>query len=283
MAYVLALISAISYGAADFVGGLTARRASTLTIVFISHCAGLLILGALLPVLPAADVSGADLAWGVAAGVAGSTGVALLYRALAIGTMAIVAPATALCAVIIPVLADVLGGARLGLRVSGGIALAMLAIALVSQAGGGERHPGGRRWMPKGMVLALCSGVAIGLFFLALARTGAGSGLRPLFVARLVSVVLFGAAALVTRTPLTIPPRLGMMAVGAGMLDMLANALYLIATRGGELSAVVTLSSLYPASTVILARLVLREWLAPLQYVGIGCALVAAVMIVWSG
>ncbi len=283
VAYVFALISAISYGAADFVGGLTARRASTLAIVFISHGAGLLLLGVLLPLLPAAESSRADLAWGAAAGLAGSTGVALLYRALAVGTMAIVAPVTAACAVIVPVLADVAGGARLGLRVSAGIALAVLAIGLVSQAGGGPRLPGVRRGRPKGMGFALLSGVAIGLFFLVLARTGPDSGLEPLFAARLVSVVLFATVALVSRAPLTMPPRLGLMAAGAGALDMLANALYLIATRGGELSAIVTLASLYPASTVILARIVLRERLAPLQYVGIGCAMVAVVMIVWTG
>src|SRR6185503_11095629 len=107
MFIVLALLSAVCYGAADFLGGVTAKRASTLAVVVVSQLAGLLILLAICPLLPAADPTRTDFLWGALAGVSGGGGVALLYRALAIGVMAVVAPTTAVCAVVIPVFVSV--------------------------------------------------------------------------------------------------------------------------------------------------------------------------------
>jgi uncharacterized membrane protein len=283
MAYVLALASAALYGAADFIGGLAARRAATVVVVIVTQAAGLAVLAILLPLLPEATISRADLLWGISAGVSGGAGVALLYRALAIGTMAIVAPTTAVCAVAIPVMAGVALGERPPAMTVAGIALALVAIVLVSQQGGdvGPRQPGGpRAALPPGLALALLSGVAIGLFFLSLARTGAAAGLWPLLVARSVSLVLFGAIAAVRRVPLRMGPTVLGIAVAGGVLDMGANALYLIAVREGPLTAVVTLSSLYPASTVLLAAVILRERLNRAQVAGIMCALAAVLLIV---
>jgi uncharacterized membrane protein len=129
------------------------------------------------------------------------------------------------------------------------------------------------------MALALASGVAIGCFFLALARTGQDAGLWPLLAARAFSVTAFGIVA-VGRSTFRMPRAVLGTAVVGGVLDMLANAFYLVAVRQGPLAAVVTLSSLYPASTVILARLVLHERLNMLQSFGIATALVAVVLIV---
>jgi len=130
----LALASAVCYGAADFLGGLTSKKASTLAIVVVSQFAGLLLLFLMLPLLPAASPVRADYLWGGLAGLTGGIGVALLYRALAVGVMAVVAPTTAVCAVIIPVVAAVALGDRPGSVTIGGIALAIVAIALVSQS-----------------------------------------------------------------------------------------------------------------------------------------------------
>src|SRR4029450_6145480 len=124
------------------------------------------------------------------------------------------------------------------------------------------------------------SGVAIGLFFLALARTNAAAGLWPLFAARGVSVTLFGAVALAARMTLRMRPPTLAIALGGGVVDMLANLLYLLASRRGPLTLVVTLTSLYPASTVLLARVVVGERLAARQWAGVACALVAIVTIV---
>jgi drug/metabolite transporter (DMT)-like permease len=279
--YFLALASAALYGAADFLGGLASRRASTVAIVLISQAAGLLPLALLLFILPAAP-SSQDFIWGALAGLAGSVGVALLYRALAIGTMSVVAPTTAVCAVILPVLVEALSGERLPLPTQGGIALAIVAIVLVSQhdpASPEERHAG-RRVLPAGIGLAFVSGVAIGLFFLALARTSTSAGLWPLLASRGLSMVVFWLIAVAAAQPLKMGRPVLKTAVACGVVDMFANALYLLASRGERLSIVVTLASLYPASTVILARVVVGERLSRRQGLGIACALVAVVVIV---
>lgn len=281
MAYFLALASAALYGAADFLGGLASRRASTIAIVLVSQAAGLIPLVLLLFVLPGAP-SGQDFVWGAIAGVAGSIGVALLYRALAIGTMSIVAPTTAVCAVMVPVLVEAFRGERLPPLTQGGIGLALVAIVLVSQQdspASGDAGPT-RRVIPPGIGLALISGVAIGLFFLALARTSAGAGLWPLFASRGLSMLVFGAMAAAGPQGLRLDGEVLKIAVACGVVDMLANALYLLASRGGPLSVVVTLASLYPASTVVLARVVTGERLSRRQGIGVACALAAVVVIV---
>jgi uncharacterized membrane protein len=281
MPYVLALLSAACYGAADFVGGLTARRTSTLAAVLVSQASGLALLVAAMPFTDVSSPRAHDLTWGAAAGAAGGVGVALLYRALAIGTMAVVAPITALCAVAIPVLAGLLLGERLSAMSGTGIGVALIAIVLVSQqrsSVGAAVSP--RRGLPPGVGVALLSGIAIGVFYLALARTSRDGGMWPLVAARSASVLFFGIAALAGSTPLRMDARAAAVASGGGALDMLANALYLVATRGGPLAIIVTLSSLYPASTVVLARVVLAERLSRVQVAGIASAFAAVVLIV---
>lgn len=280
MAYLLAIVSATLYGAADFLGGIASRRTNTTSIVVTSQGSGLVLLALMLPLLPDASPSGADVFWGGAAGLTGGIGVALLYRALAVGTMARVAPTTAVCAVMIPVVTGAFFGERLAPSTLVGIALAIVAIVLVSQQERGASVEARAGTLPPGVGIALASGVAMGLFFLALARTHAQAGLWPLLAARAVSVSLFGAMALVTARPLRMASPVARMAVAGGALDMLANALYLVATRYGPLSVVVTLSSLYPASTVLLARMVLRERLNGWQVAGVACALAAIALIV---
>ena len=280
MVYFLALASAALYGAADFLGGLASRRASTIAIVLISQIAGLVPLALLLFVLPAAP-SRDDFIWGTIAGLAGSVGVALLYRALAVGTMSVVAPTTAVCAVMLPVFVEALRGERLPVLTQSGIALAIVAIVLISQH---DTHSSQRasdgRLLPAGIGLAFVSGIAIGMFFLALARTSPAAGLWPLLASRGLSGLIFGAVVVAAYRPLKLQPGVLKTAIACGVVDMLANALYLLASRGERLSIVVTLASLYPASTVILARIVVGERLSTRQAVGIACALVAVAMIV---
>jgi drug/metabolite transporter (DMT)-like permease len=133
---------------------------------------------------------------------------------------------------------------------------------------------------PPGVWLALASGVAIGLFFLALARSGTAAGMWPLVGARVASVALFGILAMWSAQSLRLTAPVTRITVAAGVVDMCANALYLLATRYASLSVVVTLSSLYPASTVLLARVVLGERLNAWQVAGVLCALVAIAFIV---
>src|SRR4051812_12311464 len=188
MAYLLALGSALLYGAADFTGGLATRRAGTIPVVVLSQASGLILLALILPLLPEASPSHADLLWGAAAGLTGSIGVALLYRALAIGVMAVVAPTTAVCAVTIPVVVSVLLGERPVPLTVAGIGLGIASIVLVSRqqaAGASERHPvTSPQGRYSGVGTALASGVAIGFFFLTLAQTGPGAGMWPLLMSR---------------------------------------------------------------------------------------------------
>ena len=280
MAYLLALGSAALYGAADFLGGLASRQTNTIAIMVTSQGVGLAVLAFLLPLLPAATPSVRDLIWGGAAGLTGGIGVGLLYRALAVGRMAVVAPTTAVCAVMIPVAAGLFFGEQLAPLTMLGIALAIVAIVLVSQQEAAASVAARTGALPPGVGLALASGVAIGLFFLALAETAARAGMWPLLAARAVSVTLFGVMALVGARTLRMAAPVAMVAVAAGVIDLCANALYLLATRYGPLGVVVTLSSLYPASTVILARFALGERLNAWQAAGVACALVAIALIV---
>src|SRR5918997_680904 len=153
MVYLLAIASAVFYGAADFAGGLTTRRAGTIPVVFLSQASGLLLLALLLLFLPGRPTS-ADLAWGAVAGLTGGVGVALLYRALAIGVMAVVAPTTAVCAVAIPVLVSILLGERPLPLVATGILLGIWSIVLVSRQDTPKQSPVGsapERRLPPGV------------------------------------------------------------------------------------------------------------------------------------
>ena len=278
----LALASAAFYGAADFLGGLASKRAQTLVVTLISQSAGLILLALVIPVLPSSAPVRSDYFWGIASGFAGSAGVALLYRALAVGTMSIVAPTTAVCAVAVPVLIAFFLGERPGVLPVAGIALAIVAIALVSRGESMETLPrrSGGATGRDAIALALTSGVAVGVFFFCLERTGEDAGMWPLIAGRLTSVPLFAVLTLAGRHSLRMERGVAGTAVGCGALDMLANALYLVATWYGPLSLVATLASLYPASTVLLARFTLGERLTRAQTLGVVCALVAVVLMV---
>jgi len=278
VAYVLALLSAGFYGAADFTGGIATRRAAAIPVVLLSQACGLVMVALALPLLPRAAPTNTDLWWGAAAGLFGGFGVALLYRALAMGTMSVVAPITAVTAVTLPVVTSIALGERPGWIPVMGIALGIASIVLISrQTAHPPLSPSAHR---SGIRPALLAGIGVGIFLLALAQTRREAGLWPLFTDRIASVAFFAIVAVVTRRSVRMPLNLAALAIGGGALDMIANALYLLAVRIGPLSAVVTLSSLYPASTVLLARAVLGERLSVWQTTGVVTALVAVGLIV---
>jgi drug/metabolite transporter (DMT)-like permease len=227
------------------------------------------------------------LGWGAASGAAGGAGVALLYRALAAARMSVVAPITAVEAAAVPVLWGLLIGEQPGALALGGVVVALVAVVLVSAAPEAAPAPGVPDQAPPprpllrrpGTVDALGAGLAFGLFFLLLDRAGAGAGLWPLVAARVVSVGLLGGLAVARRRSLRPPPGSLPVIVGAGALDMLANLAYLLATGEGLVSLVAVLTSLYPASTVLLARVVLGERLVRLQVTGLGLAALGVVLI----
>ncbi|MFL5387234.1 MAG: EamA family transporter, partial [Myxococcales bacterium] len=158
----------------------------------------------------------------------------------------------------------------------GGIAVAVLSVGLISRH---EDAGEGSRGRDRSILIALASGVAIGGFLVCLARAGTTSGLWPLLVARAVSTAALACAAVVARVRLAVPRPVLPLVLACGAIDVLANALYVVAAGTGPLGLVATLASLYPASTVLLARLVLREKLQPVQSLGLACAAAAIVLI----
>jgi uncharacterized membrane protein len=275
VAVLLALTSALVYGAADFCGGLAARRATAFAVVALSQLAGLVALGLLLPVL-GGDPAGADLAWGAAAGLAGATGLVLFYRALAEGVMSVVAPVTAVSAAALPVLGGLLLGERLAPWAVAGTGLALVAVVLVAA----EEGLGSLRTArPADLLPALASGAAFGLFFVLLDRTREAAELSPLVAARAVSVLAVVLVARLASRPLSVPRGALPVVVLAGIGDMAANALFLLAAQQGQLAITGVLASLYPVSTVVLAQVVLHERLVAAQVTGLVAAGAAVVLI----
>jgi drug/metabolite transporter (DMT)-like permease len=280
MPIALALAAALVYGSADFLGGLSSRRTSTISVVIWSQGLGLLLLGAVLPFFGGHAVAG-DVGWGALCGVAGAAAIALLYRGLAIGTMGIVSPISAVLGASIPLIYGIaLHGERPAWLAYAGIAAALAAVGCVGVAPGTQRVRG----LPPGLPEALGAGVAFGAFFIALAQTRADAGMIPLLAARVTSLLILAAGGLAFGGPANL--RIARPAFApvllCGTLDMSANILYVVAAHTGLLSLVAVLTSLYPAATVALAALVLRERLGRLQWIGVALALGGAAVIAGS-
>ncbi|MEU8266584.1 DMT family transporter [Sphaerisporangium sp. NPDC049002] len=273
-AVLLAATCAVVYGTADFFGGLATRRSRVLAVVMLTQVTGLLFVLPLLPLLPGAPSLGA-LIWGMAAGLSGGLAVILFYRALAGGVMSVIAPTTATMSMALPVVVGLLMGERPEPVALGGVAVALAAVVLVSRETGGA---GGRAALTP-ILTSLASGIGFGGFFILLKQVPEDTGMWPLFGARLSSVVVVAVLALSTGR--TLRPGKGSLPtiIAAGVLDMAANVLYLLAVQRGLLALVAVLVSLYPASTLLLARYVLGERLNAVQTAGVGLALAAVALI----
>lgn len=269
MPVVLALLSALALGSADFVGGLAAKRARAAVVVIWSNAAGLLVAIALVVTALPGRTGPGDLLWGGLAGISGSVGAVLLYRALARGVMAVVAPVSAAAAAAIPVGVGLASGERLSGVTAVGVVAALVAVVLITRTPSG---PGVGRPMA-GVVEASLAGLSFGVFLVLLAHSSADSSLWPLAGARCASLSLLVAVAVSRRTPLTLPPRPARFAVMSGGLDMAANVFFLVAVRGGDLAVVGLLASLSPLGTVVLARLLLHERIRTGQRIGAALAL----------
>ncbi|HEX8768460.1 MAG TPA: DMT family transporter [Jatrophihabitans sp.] len=275
MAVLFALLAAAVYGVSDFIGGLASRRSPAITVLLVSYPIGALLMAALLPVY-GGPVSGGTLAWSVAGGAAGLIGVALLYTALGQAPMNVISPVTAVMSAVVPVVAGVVQGERPHLLAWLGIVLGLLAVTLISRQPADHPH-GPIGWRP--LAMAVLAGVGFGSYFICLAGTDPDSGMWPVVLSRLVSAVLVvplaAAAAGFVRMP---RPVLG-LALLAGMLDAVANFAFLLASRHGLLSLSSVITALYPAGTVLLAVLVLKERTGAVQRVGLGIAVAAVVLL----
>ncbi|MWB99852.1 EamA family transporter [Agromyces seonyuensis] len=283
---VLSLGGALVYGAADFLGGLAARRLGALLATAISAVAG---LAALLVVLPftGGDPAPADFAIGAAAGLVLAVGIALLYASLAIGPMSILSPLTALVSAVVPMAWGLATGDSFGPLGVAALGIALVAVVLVGLAPG----EGAVRPSLRGILFGVGAGAGIGAYYIVIDGTADASGLWPLAAARTaMGVLLFaavGVAALRARAARrangSVEPaeRAGLgpgirLAIVCGLVDATANVLLLLGIRAGELAVAAVLGAMYPAGTILLAAIVLGERVAPLQWTGLVLALVAA-------
>jgi uncharacterized membrane protein len=284
MAVALALLAALAYGAADFYGGLATRRLPPGAVVLRSNLIGLpgMVVGA---VVVHGTWTSRDALIGAVAGVAATTGLLLLYRALARGTMSLVAPLTAVLAAVVPMTVGLATGERPTVAAVLGLPVALVAVVLlVSKPRTGDDDGG----LPVTELLAaLGAGVAFGLFFVAIDATSHEAGLWPVVTSNVTSIPLLMVTAAKTgavraratgATPEQIRTTAWIVAA-CGVFGAAGHVFFLLATRQGLLTLVAVIASLYPASTLLLARIVLGERIGGLQRLGAVLAGVAVVLI----
>lgn len=295
MALLLALSSALTYGVADFAGGVAARRARPLAVTVAAQLVGIVSLPFLLLLAPG-PLTGRALLVGFGAGLFGGTGLALYFTAMRDAAMGIVSPLSAVAAAALPVTVGiVVGGERPSTVAVGGILLALPAIWLATQDGGADEdhlsapppgvvsvpdtHAAGARARRRGVLLGLVSGASFGLFFVLLDAAPADSGAWPLVGSKGGSLTAVAAMLAIRRTS-PVPARPARkLVVLSGLADSLANLLFLLATRAGLLSLASVVASQYPVVVVLLSVVVLGERLRRPQQAGAALALTAVALI----
>jgi drug/metabolite transporter (DMT)-like permease len=273
-AVALALLGAVAYGVSDFIGGLASRRTSVWPVAVLA-CAGafvsVLVLAFAVPGHPRTE----DLMWGLLAGIGSGAGTAFLYRGLAGGRMGVVAPVSGVGATTLPVLIGILAGERPSALVWLGIVSALPGIWLVSREAPEHGHEPGS----SGLLDGILAGVGFGMLFAALGQIPASAGYWPFAANQLASVLSVTAACLLLGgDPI---PRVAIQwwGLGSGLLAAIAGLSFLLATHHGLLSVSAVLTSLYPAFTVLLAALVLRERIHRVQGAGLALCSVAVVLV----
>ncbi|TVR21935.1 MAG: EamA family transporter [Nitriliruptor sp.] len=278
MGSLLALLAAAAFGISDVTGAVAARKASALTVTLGIQAVGMVALVPALWLVTGTRSTQALVIGGLAGGL-GAIGLVIYLRAMAIGPIGVISPVSALVGAGVPVgWGIVLLGEQVGLRQLTGILLGLLAVAAVAYVPGSSIRSEGARSVGQ----ALIAGAAFGLFFVALNASPPGSGLWPLLGARIVAIAVLLAAVLVRRRPL-LPRGVGGLVVVSGAGDMLANALFLAATRVGLLSLVSLLTSLYPVVALMVARWWLHERLTTTQAAGVLAAILATALLAGGG
>jgi len=289
----IGLTSALVYGAADFLGGTASRRISPVRVTAVAALAGLAVMLLAVATVPAFSGywSGDVIVLGALSGVTGAVAIGLLYACLAIGPMSILSPLTAVVSAIVPLSIGLVGGERLQTIGYVALGLALVAVVLV----GFVPEKGAVRPSLRGLLMAIGSGVSIGVFLVIIDQTPDDSGLVPLVVNRAVTAaIMFSAVGLLAAIafsrrsrsvaePVEAPRHTWLpglrLAVACGIVDAVANAGLLLGVRIGELSIMAVLTALYPAGTIILAAVVLKERIAPVQIVGLVLAVAAGAML----
>ena len=273
MTVLLALAGAVFYGLSDFVGGIASRRTSAWSVAMVAALAGavFVLLGGL---AVDADPNRADLAWGVLAGVGNGFGTAFLYRGLAGGRMGVVAPISAVGSALVPVVVGLVGGERPAGLVWLGIAAAFPGIWCVSQDPAADA-PGARG----GVLDGVLAGLGFGVLFAALGQVREEAGLLPLALNQIVGAVVIVALAVALRAAWVPRERPAAYGVVCGALGASATVAFLLAAQAGALTVAAVLASLYPAVTILLAAVVLKEHVHRVQGVGLALCGVAVALV----
>lgn len=275
MPIVLALFSAFVYGTGDWFGGRASRVQASLVVAVLGQAVSLVLVGAVVVIAGTPAPASATWWWAAAAGVVGSLGIVGLYHGLAHGDASVVAPVSAVVGAVVPAVVGIVQGERPGPIAIAGIVVAVAAVALISGALGTHQH----NTPPRIMLLAVGVGACFGTLFVLLDRTDSDSGMWPLVIARFASVP-FLLLVMVAARSRPVRHRVSLLiAVTAGAFDMGANVLYLVAVRGGMMSIVAVVASLYPASTVVLGVAVDDEKVGRWQVVGLAAAAAALVLV----
>jgi drug/metabolite transporter (DMT)-like permease len=271
LAIVFGLTSALVWGAGDFLGGLSSRRSSVLGALLVNECSGLVALIACAILFQESFPSNAQIGWGIAAGIAGTIGLGALYWGLSSARASIVAPVSAVIAALIPAVYSALTIGLPDTNQQIGFAVAIAAIILVSYSNQGVGEV-------RALGLALLAGLGFGLFFIFIHQSGEGNTFFPLIFARGVSIPIVLALLVWRKAPLP-SKRVLPIAIVSGIFDAGGNIFFLLSTQLGRLDVATILSSLYPASTVVLSRIILGERTTRLQQLGVVAALIAIVLI----
>ena len=273
----LALLSAISFGVCDFVGGIASRRVAALRVVLVSYPVTMVLLGVLAAVI-GGPISAGAVVWGSLGGISQACGEWWLYAALGAGPISVVSPLTAVVTAAVPVGVGIAIGDRPGVLAAAGIPLAMVAVVLVSREATDEDVTP-HRFTTTVALLTIGSGVTFGLNFALIHQAPVESRLWPLLFARMSATMLVIIVAAASRN-LRVPSGKSLrLALTLPVLDASANVAMLLALHASLLSLASVLISLYPVATVVLAMAVLRERVTRWQALGMILAAVSVSMI----
>lgn len=277
MAFALAGLTALLYGSCHFAGGMATRRASVLAVTFWANVVGLGIAAVASVIhhqVIGASVTGSDVAWSALTGVAGIVGVVLQFQGLATGQMAVVAPVSAVTQAVVPFLFAVATGEQHGVMAWLGVAVAIPALRLTVYRQRDQDRPGKALY-------GLAAGLALSLWFIAIAQTSPQAGLWPILTLRGTGLILLGGLLLFRREAPVLPSNARALALASGLYT-LANVTYLAAVHIGPFGLVTVAASFYPAVTVMLALIVEKEKISPQRIAGLALSVASLALITSS-
>ncbi len=275
---VFGLAASLCWGSGDFGGGLASRRASVTSVVIAAYSVGFVLLITLALIWREPFPSPMDVVWGGLAGLAGVLGLLAFYSALATGKMGIAAPVSAVLTATLPVVFSAFTAGLPNALQVGGFVLALAAMALISRPERTAEQAGGSASV-RAVRLAVLAGCGFGCFFILISRVTPGATFWSLAVARFAAVVPLLVMVRMRRLPVLPGMIVAPLVLMTGILDATGNAFFVLAAHSGRLDVAAILSALYPAATVLLAALVLRERVTRIQSVGIALALLAIPLI----